>query len=68
MNKLRVAVQEYNVSPNKLIGHQDIGLHMIFDIKPGENFRRKDIMVAGGNNMKTPSSVTYRSEVSRDLV
>ena len=41
---------------------------MIFDIKIGENFRRKDIMVAGGYTTKTHSSVTYSSVVSRDSV
>ena len=68
MNKVRVAVQEFNVFPEKLIGHQEIGLHMIFDIKLGENFRPKARMVAGGHTMKAPSSVTYSSGVSRDSV
>ena len=68
MNKVRVAVQESNVSPNKLIGYQEIGLHMIFDIKLGENFRRKDRMVAGVHTTKTPSSVTFSSVVSQYLV
>ena len=65
MNKVRLAVQESNVSPKKNIGHQEIGLHMIFDIKLGENFRRKDRMVVCGNTRNTPSSVTYSSVVSR---
>ena len=61
MNKVRVADQESNVSPEKMFGHQEIGLHMIFDIKLYENFRRKARMVAGGHTTKTPSSVTYSS-------
>ena len=68
MNKVRVVVQESNVSPEKLIGHQEKGLHMIFDIKLGENFRRKARMVSGGHTTKTPSSVTYSSMVLQDLV
>ena len=68
MNRVRLTVQEYNVSPKKLIGHQEIGLHMIFDIKIGENLRSKARMVAGGNTKKTPSSVTYSSMLLRDLV
>ena len=68
MNKVIVLVQEYNVSPEKFIGHQEIGLHMIFDIKVGEKFRCKARMVAGGHTMKTPRSVTYSSMVSRYLV
>ena len=68
MNKVRVAKRESNVSTYKLIGHQEIGLHMIFDIKLGENFRRKARMVARGHTTKTPSSVTYSSVVLRDSV
>ena len=60
-NKLRLAVQESNVSLDKLIGHQEIGLHIIFDINIGENFRRKARMVAGGHTTKTASYVTYSS-------
>ena len=41
---------------------------MILDIKLGENFRRKAIIVAVGHTTKTPSSVIYRSVVSQDLV
>jgi hypothetical protein len=58
MEKVRVAVQESNTTPDKLIGYQEIGLHMIFDIKLRENFRRKARMVARGHTTKTPSSVT----------
>ena len=41
---------------------------MIFDIKLGENFRRKARMVDGGHTTKITSYVTYSSTVSRDLV
>ena len=61
-------MQESNVSTKKLICHQEIGLHMIFDIKIGENLRRKNIMVAGCHTTKIPSSVTYISLVSQDSV
>ena len=60
-------MQEFNISPEKLIGHKEIGLNMIFDIKRGENFRRKVRMVAGGHTTKTPSSVIYSSVVSQDF-
>ena len=53
-----VAVQESNISPEKLIGYQDVGLYMIFDIKLGENFRRKARMVAGGHTTNTHSYIT----------
>ena len=41
---------------------------MIFDIKLGENFQRKSIMVAGGHTTKTPSPFTYSYVVLQDLV
>ena len=46
-------------------GYQDIGLHMIFDIKLGESFRCKSRIVSGGYTTKTPSSVTYSSMIFR---
>ena len=49
-------------------GYQDIKCHMIFDVKLGENFRRKARFVAGGHKTVTPASITYSSVVSRDLV
>ena len=66
--KVRGAVEECTKSPDKLVGYQEIDLHMIFDIKLGENFRRKARMVVGGHMTKPPSSVTYSSVVSRESV
>ena len=48
--------------------YQKVPCHMIFDIKMGENFRRKEIMVAGGHKTETPAVLTYVSVVSRDSV
>ena len=42
--------------------------HMIFDVKFGENFRRKARLVAGGHMTNTPSTLTYSSVVSRDSI
>jgi hypothetical protein len=50
------------------IGYQKIRCHMIFDIKLGENFRRKARFVAGGHTTETPDALTYSSVVSRDSV
>ena len=41
---------------------------MIFDVKLGENFRRKAHLVAGGHMTNTPASMTYSSVISRDSV
>ena len=42
--------------------------HMIFDMKFGENFRRKARLVAGGHMTDTPNTLTYSSVVSCDSV
>jgi hypothetical protein len=50
-------------------GFQQIKCHLIFDIKMGENFRRKARFVAGGHTTEVPDSIiTYSSVVSRDSV
>ena len=48
--------------------YQEVKFHIIFDIKMGENFRRKARMVAGGHTTATPAVLTYSSFVSRDSV
>ena len=65
---VRTAVTETHLTPDKLVGYQEIKLHMIFDIKLGEKFRRKARMVAGGHKTKPPSWVTNSSVVLRDSV
>ena len=50
------------------IGYQEIKCHIVFDVKMGENFRRKARFVAGGHLTETPTSLTYSSVVSRDSV
>ena len=42
--------------------------HLIFDVKLGENFRRKNRCVADGHKTSAPSAVTYSTVVSRDSV
>ena len=42
--------------------------HLIFDVKLGENFRRKARWVADGHKTSAPSAVTYSTVVSRDSV
>jgi hypothetical protein len=49
-----------------LIGFQEIGCHIVFDIKM--DFTRKARFVAGGHTTEAPSSLTYSSVVSRDSV
>jgi hypothetical protein len=68
MKKIRAAFQLHDGDPKELIGYQKITTHFIFDVKLGENFRRKARLVADGHKTETPSSVTYSSVVSRDSV
>ena len=68
MPKIRNATRIFNGDPKSLIGYQQITGHIIFDIKLGENFRRKARYVADGHKTETPSHITYSSVVSRDSV
>ena len=69
MANVRVAFEELEGDKSQLPpGYQEFGCHMIFDIKMGENFRRKARMVAGGHTTETPAALTYASVVSRDSV
>ena len=58
----------YEGDPTKLVGFQCIRCHMIFDVKLGENFRRKARFVAGGHMTTPPATLTYASVVSRESV
>ena len=49
-------------------GYQEIKCHMIFDVKIGENFRRKAWLVAGGHTTEAPATLTYSLVVSCDSV
>ena len=76
MKNIMVAFDKYdslsthNDAINELImkKYQQVDCHMIFDVKMGENFRRKARMVAGGHQTTTPNTLTYASVVSRDSV
>lgn len=68
MSAIRVAVEQYDGDTSALIGYTRITGHIVFDVKLGENFRRKARFCADGHKMQTPASVTYSSVVSRDSV
>ena len=51
-----------------LVGFQEMGCHMIFNIKTDGNFTRKARLVAGGHNTVAPASTTYSSVVLRESV
>ena len=69
MKNVRPAFEVYEGDVKDLpVGYQRIDCHIIFDVKLGENFRRKARLVAGGHTTSTPTSLTYSSVVSRDSV
>jgi hypothetical protein len=68
MKTVRPAFEEYEGDIKDLIGYQKIDVQFVFDIKLGEDFRRKARLVALGNRTTTPSTLTYSSVVSRDSV
>ena len=69
MRNVRPGFQVWEKSESEIpIGYQQIRCHIVFDVKMGENFRRKARFVAGGHLTETPASLTYSSVVSRDSV
>jgi hypothetical protein len=69
MRNVRPAFEKWEKNESNLpVGYQKIKCHFIFDIKMDENFRRKARLVANGNEMEAPPTLTYSSVVSRDSV
>jgi hypothetical protein len=68
MKTVRPAFETHKGDVKDLIGHQSITCHLIFDVKLGENFRRKARCVAGGHMTDAPKTLTHSSVVSRDSV
>jgi hypothetical protein len=61
--------QQLKDGERKLPGYQEIGCHMIFDIKMDGLFTRKARFVANGNETRDVAAYnTYASVVSRELV
>ena len=69
MKNVRPAFEVFEGGVHQLpSGFQEIKCHMIFDVKIGENFRRKARLVAGGHTTDAPATLTYSSVISRDSV
>ena len=69
MKNIRVAFEVYEGSIDNLSpGYQEVNSHIIFDIKKGQNFRKKARIVAGGYQTISLTTLTYSSIVSRDSV
>ena len=68
MTNNRIAFKLYEGEISQLVGFKEITGHLVFDVKLGENFRRKARYCADGHKTDAPSSVTYSTVVSRDSV
>ena len=68
MKNVRIAFELHDGDPTTLVGYQEVTTHLVFDVKLGENFRRKARLVGDGHKTGPPASVTYSSVVSRDSV
>jgi hypothetical protein len=68
MQNVRIAFEVFGGDTETLTGYQKISGHLVFDVKLGENFRRKARYFADGHKTKSPASVTYSTVVSRDSV
>ena len=69
MKNVRLAFEVFEGGIEQLPSrYQEIRCHMIFDVKIGENFRRKAQLVVCGHTTEAPATITYSSVVSRDSV
>jgi hypothetical protein len=69
MRNVRPAFEVWDKSVENIpVGYQEVRCHLIFDVKMGENFRRKARFVAGGHTTDVPSVLTYASVVLCDSV
>jgi hypothetical protein len=68
MKNVRVAFEDFDGDPNSLVGYTQITGHLVFDVKLGENFRRKARYCADGHKTGASASVTYSTVVARDSV
>jgi hypothetical protein len=68
MKNNRVAFEVHEGDTDELVGYQNISGHLVFDVKLGQNFRRKATYCADGHKTTSPASITYSTVVSRDSV
>ena len=64
MKNFRIPFEVFEGDISELKDYEFISGHLVFDIKLGENFRRKSRYVVDGYMTSTPSAVTYSSVTS----
>ena len=69
MKTVRPAFEVFEGSESDLSpGYKKVRSHVIWDVKLGENFRRKSRVLAGCHTTTVPPNLTYSSVVSRDSI
>ena len=68
MTNDRCSLENYEGKTSELIAYEEITVHLIFDVKLFENFKRKSRFLADWHIVETPASITYSRVVSRDSV
>ena len=68
MKDMGVSFEVYEGDVKDLIGYKEKRGQIIFDVKFGENFRRKARYVCEGFRATTPARITYSSVVRQDSV
>ena len=69
MRNVEPAFEKWDKPLSEMLpGYKEVKLHMIFDIKLGENFRRKARLVADGSRTVVDDKLTHSSVVTRDSV
>ena len=58
MKNVRPEFEIFEGRIDDFAGYQKIKCYVVWDLKLGENFRRKARLVAGGHATDTPSSIT----------
>jgi hypothetical protein len=69
MSNVRVAFEEYDgemTQDGKPKGYKFVSTHMMFDVKLGENYRRKARLVADGHQERSVNKVSLTLYFSRN--
>jgi hypothetical protein len=68
MKNVRVAFKAFDGDTSTLVNYTQITDHLVFDVKFGEDFRRKARYCAETHKTRTSAIVTNSTVVSRDSV
>jgi hypothetical protein len=68
MSKVKIAFKTLDDGDEPPPGYQFMTMHLVWEVKMSEGFRRKVRMVAGGHLVDTPEEMRYSTVVTRETV